>query len=314
MTADNPDSVKKATSDVAMSITNATHMPPNAETGTRRPRVLDLFCGAGGAAMGWAMAGCEVVGVDIKPQPAYPFEFHQDDAMALLLDAYSPAGDFDIIHASPPCQRYTRVTRWRGRAEDHPDFLDIVVDALRAKDVAWVVENVPEAIPDPDLMLCGSMFGLSVRRHRHFLASTPLKAPPDSCRHGDLFPFMHKGERSYADAMECGWMTSHEAREGIPPAYTRWIAGRALEALGCDVPSYSRWAQCLHCGKAFPCERSDARYCCSRCRNNASYRRTTVGHLEPVSVRQFERQGRLMKASHNDGSGTASAETDPGAN
>jgi DNA (cytosine-5)-methyltransferase 1 len=254
-----------------------------------KPRVLDLFCGAGGAAMGLAMAGCDVVGVDIKAQPAYPFEFHQDDAMALLLDAYSPAGDFDLIWASPPCQRYARVTRWRGDPDSHPDLLGLTVGRLRNGSTPWIVENVPEAIPEPDGMLCGSMFGLSIKRHRHFLASVPL-SPPGPCRHADLFPYMHKGERSYADAMECGWMTNREAREAIPPAYGRWIAGQLIDALGWEVtPPGARWRQCRQCGKAFPCARSDARYCCATCRQRAR----RLSQVRPSSV-TVVRQGRLL--------------------
>jgi DNA (cytosine-5)-methyltransferase 1 len=228
------------------------------------PHLLDLCCGAGGAAMGWAQAGFEVIGIDSDPQPSYPFEFHPMDWQAGLLQFATWA---DVIHASPPCQYYARVTKWRGRADDHPDLLEPTLDALRARPTPWVVENVAEAIPDPDLVLCGSMFGLSVRRHRHFLSSVPLKSPPAACRHGDLFPFMHKGERSYADAMECAWMTNREAREAIPPAYTRWIAGQVIDTLGLDVaPVGSRWSLCRHCGKAFPCQRSTARYCTDRCR------------------------------------------------
>jgi C-5 cytosine-specific DNA methylase len=238
-------------------------------------RLLDLFCGAGGAAMGWAMAGFDVVGVDIKRQPNYPFKFLQADAIELL--RYMGQGgtideiDPDVIHASPPCQRYANVTQWRGNPDDHPDLLELTVEALTVRGIPWVVENVPEAIPDPDLMLCGSMFNLAVRRHRHFLSSVPLAPPPLSgCRHGDMFPFMHKYERSYADAMECAWMTSREAREAIPPAYTRWIAGQMLEALGLDSTPARRWTRCRKCGKGFPSARSDARYCSVNCRKNAS--------------------------------------------
>jgi DNA (cytosine-5)-methyltransferase 1 len=252
------------------------------------PRVLDLFCGAGGAGMGWAMAGFEVVGVDIRPQPNYPFEFHQDDAMALLLDAYRPV-DFDVIHASPPCQRYANVTRWRGNPEDHPDLLDLTVEALRNQPTPWVVENVPEAIPDPDLMLCGSMFDLAIQRHRHFLSSVRLKVPPWPCRHDDMFPFMHKGERSYADAMQCAWMTNREAREGIPPIYTRWIAGQMAIQMGWEItPRGSRWAVCRRCGRAFPCQRSTASYCSHRCQ--MGYHR---GGSRDAKTFLPSRQGRL---------------------
>jgi DNA (cytosine-5)-methyltransferase 1 len=243
----------------------------------QRPLLLDLFCGAGGAAMGWAMAGFEVIGIDIEPQPNYPFEFHQADALDELESSEWPV-TFHVIHASPPCQRYANVTRWRGNPDDHPDLLDLTLQALKARGTPWVVENVPEAIRFPDLMLCGSMFGLSVKRHRHFLASVPLM-PPASCWHDDRFAFMHKGEQSYAEAMNCWWMTSLEAREAIPWAYTKCIAEQMIRALGLDVPPVgSRWAKCRHCGRAFPCWRSDARYCTPNCCEKAGYyRRKNLG-------------------------------------
>lgn len=226
--------------------------------------------------MGWAMAGFEVIGIDIAIQPSYPFEFILDDALEFLdsIDVHGNGwggGSFDVIHASPPCQRYAAVTAWRGNQDEHPDLLDATVDALVERTTPWIVENVPEAIPEPDLVLCGSMFGLSVRRHRHFLSSMPLVSPPAGCRHADLFPFMHKGERSYADAMDCAWMSSLEAREAIPPAYTRWIAGQVLETLGRDHAPAKRWARCQRCGKVFHCQRSTARYCTKKCRDQAVY-------------------------------------------
>jgi DNA (cytosine-5)-methyltransferase 1 len=98
--------------------------------------------------------------------------------------------------------------------------------------VPWVIENVPEAPVRPDYLLCGSMFGLNVRRHRVFevsWSSAQLTAP---CHHHrDLRPFEHKAERAYADAMGCTWMTKEEAREAIPPAYTEHVGGRLLAAL-----------------------------------------------------------------------------------
>lgn len=191
-------------------------------------RLLDLFCGAGGAATGYHRAGFDVVGVDIKPQPRYPFEFVQADAMDIL-DRGSWWGMFAAVHASPPCQRYANVTAWRGDPSSHPDLLLPVLLALKAQDAPWVVENVPEAIPTPDLMLCGSMFGLKIRRHRHFLTSFPVFSMLHPCMHHDLRAFEHKQERAYADAMGCTWMNKDEAREAIPPAYTEHI-GRQLLA------------------------------------------------------------------------------------
>ena len=195
-------------------------------TAPDNPRLLDLCCGAGGATRGYQRAGFYVVGVDLEPQPRYcGDEFVQADALTFDL-----AG-FDAVHASPPCQRFANVTRWRGNPADHPDLLEPILERLRAQPAPWVVENVPEAIARPDLILCGSSFGLAVRRHRHFLTSWPSFGLIAPCRHADLMPFMHKAERAYADALECGWMSKREARQAVPPAYTDWIGGRLLETL-----------------------------------------------------------------------------------
>ena len=96
----------------------------------------------------------------------------------------------------------------------------------------WLVENVPEAPLRRDVLLCGSMFGLRIRRHRAFQVSWPFFALLPDCQHGGVLPFAHKGERAYADAMECRWMNKTEAREAIPPAYTRFLGGMMLRQLG----------------------------------------------------------------------------------
>lgn len=192
-----------------------------------RPRLLDLFCGAGGAAVGYHRAGFDVTGVDIVPQPNYPFTFHRADAITFPLDG------FDAVHASPPCPRYANVTRWRGDPDDHPDLLPTVRQLLIASWLPWVIENVPGAPMRPDLVLCGSAFGLTVRRHRWFETSPQLFTLTAPCRHGsDLLPFMHKGERAYADALGCPWMSKMEARDAVPPAYTEHIGRQLLMSIG----------------------------------------------------------------------------------
>jgi hypothetical protein len=128
-----------------------------------RPRLLDLFCGAGGAAMGYYRAGFDVVGVDIKKQPNYPFEFIWDDALEAVTDL---ACGFDAIHASPPCQHYMR--SGMVRKDLAPDLVGQTRIALETAGLPWVIENVPGAPIRPDIVLCGSMFGLGVRRHRWF--------------------------------------------------------------------------------------------------------------------------------------------------
>ena len=129
--------------------------------------------------------------------------------------------------ASPPCQHYANVTRWRGRPDDHPDLLPATQALLEQCGVPWVIENVPGAPMRCDIQLCGSQFGLQVQRHRWFMLSVPLFALLPPCHHTHLLPFMHKRERAYADAMGCHWMNKTEARQAIPPAYTHFI-GRHL--------------------------------------------------------------------------------------
>lgn len=185
-----------------------------------RPLLLDLYCHQGGAAKGYHDAGFDVVGVDIVDQPRYPYHFIQGDALDVLADV---GGEFDAIHASPPCQRYAPVTAWRGVPSSHPDLVEPTRFLLERIGVPYVIENVPSAPVRQDVLLCGSHFGLKVRRHRAFETSFPAASPQSACRHGGLLPFEHKGERAYADAMGCEWMSGKGGREAIPPAYTRFI-------------------------------------------------------------------------------------------
>lgn len=209
------------------------------------PRLLDLFCGAGGAGMGYHRAGFEVVGVDIEPQPNYPFKFHQADALTFPLDG------FDAIHASPPCQDYS--IAMRHLAGDYERLIEPVRERLEANGAPWVIENVPGApIPssvtlfgENGLMLCGTMFGLRIQRHRLFLSSLPL-ASPRGCDHSrpPLNPHSAKDrqriytefgrldpERPWRAEMGVQWMGRYEVREAIPPAYTEHIGRQLIEHL-----------------------------------------------------------------------------------
>lgn len=202
-----------------------------------KPRLLDLFCGAGGAAMGYHRAGFEVVGVDITPQPNYPFKFHLADAMASLT---FPLDGFDAIHASPPCQHAARVTAWRGNRSNHENLIPATRERLIAVGLPYVIENVPEAELHASFVLCGSMFGLPIRRHRHFETNWTdgglLDLEP--CRHrpSDL-AFEHKGERAYTDAMGCEWMTNLEGRQAIPPTMTEHIGHQLMQVLNAERAS-----------------------------------------------------------------------------
>jgi len=198
-------------------------------------RLLDLFCKAGGAAMGYHRAGFEVVGVDIEPQPHYPFEFHQADAMTYPLEG------FDAIHASPPCQAYTSMRH----SDDHPDLYGATRDRLLASGVPWVIENVIGAPYHYGLILCGSMFDLQIRRHRNFETSWLMFQPP--CHHNGERPytitgkgdtkagdFKHSRHPAKADGprlMGMPWASWDEVTQAVPPPYTYYIGCQLLKML-----------------------------------------------------------------------------------
>jgi len=196
-------------------------------------RLLDTFCGAGGAAVGYHRAGFELVGIDVEPQPHYPFEFHQADALDYIREH---GHEFDVIHASPPCQAYSRATAWRGSRGEHPDLIAPTREALLTAGIPYIIENVQEAreLLRRPLMLCGTHFGLPIRRHRYFEIPLLGLILTPSCQHRDTdYAHDHGGkqtEAQYRDAMGCQWMTVHEAREALPPAYTEWLGRRILEA------------------------------------------------------------------------------------
>ena len=210
-----------------------------------RPRILDLFSGAGGAAMGYYRAGFDVVGVDIAPMPHYPFEFHQADALEYCAEH---GREFDAIHASPPCQRYSESTSERCR-KNHPDLIGPTRNALLATGRPFVIENVEGAIGEliNPIKLCGTQFGLPIWRHRLFEcpAIKFFLVPP--CKHigrpilitgmGST-PRKDKGNLRYKSpiaekrvAIGIDWMTTHEITEAIPPAYTEFIGKYLLEVL-----------------------------------------------------------------------------------
>lgn len=200
--------------------------------------------------MGYHRAGFEVVGVDLKPQPNYPFQFLQADALALAPDFIA---GFDAIHASPPCQSYSDLAKRNGNAHEWPRLVEPVREMLRRSGLPYVIENVVGApLLDP-VTLCGTMFpGLRVLRHRLFESNFPIVAPP----HGK-HPLVHTFDRRKAhygktdewkdfvgvngggnctvaaarDAMGIDWMTKNEINEAIPPAYTELIGRQLRERL-----------------------------------------------------------------------------------
>jgi hypothetical protein len=199
-------------------------------------RILDLFCGAGGAAKGYQDAGWEVVGVDIVPQKNYLYEFWQRDALYLLENRREEIADqFDAIHSSPPCQHYANVTSWRGDQDEHPALIAPLRELLEATGLPYAIENVETKELRPDFILCGSNFGLPLRRHRYFETNWSGPVQMSLCQHRATdYSFDHGGkqpESIYRDAMGVPWMTVRESRQAIPPAYTEYIGTQLLDYL-----------------------------------------------------------------------------------
>lgn len=227
-------------------------------------RLLDLYCGAGVGITGFEEWFDTIIGVDIHEQPEYPYTFWQADALDLLdIESHGHVGDFHLVWASPPCQLHTRAGKLRdaqGGTSRYEDLLTPTLEIVRTLDMPWIVENVPDAKPlmaprdgEHLVMLCGSMFGLKVQRHRWFLSNMPISAP-GPCDHstfesdpitgkprpwgvyhvvGDSIPKGGRTVRTVEHGHEVMGMTRRvkweSLKEGIPPAYTEWL-GRQLAA------------------------------------------------------------------------------------
>jgi len=209
-----------------------------------KPRLLDLYCGAGGAGMGYHLAGFEVVGVDLNPMPNYPFEFHQGDALEYLAAHWR---EFDAVHGSPPCQASCNLTKGTNAGMEYEQLIPATRAALAATGLPAVMENVQGSDLRRDLTLCGEMFGLGVIRHRYFEVSFPAIQPEHiahrgrvaGMRHGEWFtgPYFAvygdgggKGTvAQWQAAMGIDWTPIRkEIAEAIPPAYTEHIGKQLL--------------------------------------------------------------------------------------
>jgi len=208
-----------------------------------RPSLLDLFCGAGGCSMGYHRAGFDVIGVDHKPQKNYPFEFVQMDALDYLK---KHGHKFDVIHASPPCQRYSKATHGAGTAMNHPDLVEPVRLVLQQIGKPFVIENVPGAPLIEPLKLSGMMFDLDTIRERWFetvpaiwFTPVPVRKHANTAKQGTqpivgeqyISVVGHFSNVAYARrAMGIEWMTRDELAQAIPPVYTEYI-GRWMQKL-----------------------------------------------------------------------------------
>ncbi|WP_216911309.1 DNA methylase [Nocardia noduli] len=211
---------------------------------TGRPRLLDLFCCAGGAATGYHRAGFDVVGVDIAPQPRYPFEFHQGDALEFLA---THGHEFDAVHASPPCQEYCTLHAL-SPDKRYPDLVAATRALLDQVGRPYVIENVMTAplIRSRSIVLCGNAFGLRTYRHRRFESRLSLSAPAHprhvvrtatrqrKARWADGWNISVTGDVGRyvgPEAMGIDWMTGDELCQAIPPAYTEHLGHQLLTQL-----------------------------------------------------------------------------------
>lgn len=229
-------------------------------------RLLDLFSGAGGCSVGYARAGFNVTGVDNRPQPRYPFEFVQADALDYLAQH---AHEFDAIHASPPCQRYSKARHLQGN--EHPDLIAPVRELLKLTGKPYVIENVQGAPLINPVTLVGSMFGLRTMRPRLFECSFPVPfvlAPPAAAKHAKMGRPPKDGEYVHVvghmsnvpycrDAMGIDWMTQAELAQAVPPSFTAFIGQYLMQSLqepttchtsssaSCLSPSWPQPGPCL---------------------------------------------------------------------
>lgn len=214
-------------------------------------KLLDLCCGIGGASVGYNRAGFEIVGVDIKPQPDYPFELVVDNILNLTPEYLQ---EFDVIHASPPCQHYTKYNNTRKDfKKNYQDILEKTRALLKSSNRPYIIENVVGAPLIEPIKLCGSMFGLDVQRHRLFESNIELSQP--ECDHTIWKPNRFPGGRSIQyggharypcrstvevgrwnipietqqRAMEIDWSKNLKGiSEAIPPSYTKFIGEQII--------------------------------------------------------------------------------------
>jgi DNA (cytosine-5)-methyltransferase 1 len=227
-----------------------------------KPKILDLFCCAGGAALGYSRAGFDIVGIDIAPQPNYPFKFIQADALTLDPEFIA---SFDAVHASPPCQSYSDLAKRNGNGHEWPRLVEPVRELLVRSGLPYVIENVDGAPLVNAVVLCGTMFPrLRVLRHRLFEANFEIVPPPHGkhpiChtfdkrkshygKTNDMIDFVSVnggGNCTIAaarDAMGIDWMTKAEINEAIPPAYAEFVGRELLRHMAATKKDSRTWVR-----------------------------------------------------------------------
>lgn len=206
-------------------------------------KLLDLYCCGGGAGYGYELAGFDVTGVDIEPQPKHRGKFIQADAIEYLRNNYQ---NFDVIHASPPCQAYSLASmQFRKDGKEYVDMIEITRNELTKTGKPYIIENVPGSPLINPIELCGAMFGLRTYRHRLFESNLNIKAP-DHPKHiaknckmgrkpkeGEFIQYVghFSGVKIVQDMTGLHWLGQQELAQSIPPQYTEYIGKQVLELL-----------------------------------------------------------------------------------
>lgn len=197
-----------------------------------RQKILDLFCGAGGAAVGLYRAGFNVEGVDIDPQPHYPFKFYQADALTFPLEGY------DAYWASPPCQSFSITKYCRKNGHKYPNMVSPIRERFVSLGKPYIIENVPGCPLINPVLLCGAMFGLSLIRHRLFECNWFLLVyPHQPCRNRHFVTVASQGSKirqrqdytKWGDAMGIDWMSRRELTQAVPPAYSEFLGKQLIK-------------------------------------------------------------------------------------
>lgn len=273
-----------------------------------KPRALDLFCGAGGASMGLHRAGFDVTGVDIAPQPNYPFKFVQSCALSLDLRGFA------FVWASPPCQRHSRMSGCRdGLAQTYPDLIQPVREKLQKWGGPYIIENVVGAPLINPIMLCGTMFGLELYRHRLFESNCHIEAPfhpkhtiPASkaghWKPGTIISVAGNCAPVWMarKAMGIDWTTRAELVEAIPPAFSEYLANQIfmkLDAQGCML---CEACGCKPAGLIFT-RLTDDEYInlCPACRGQLLRKNILTETQQCVNLSSPARTGRNLNHTNN---------------
>lgn len=209
----------------------------------RKFRILDLFCGGGGASLGYEQAGLEVVGVDLNKQKNYRGEFIQSDAIEFLLENYK---NFDFVHASPPCQKYSKsAMQWRKNGKEYPDLIEPTRAALISTGKPYIIENVTNAPLINPFLLCGAMFDIPTYRHRLFESNLTFIVPEHpkhiikctklgrKTKHGEFIDYVghFSGVLMVKQFTGLHWLNLTELAQSLPPQYTKFTGEQLVNLI-----------------------------------------------------------------------------------